>query len=391
MKPISIANDIFYVGVNDRRKALFENMLPLPYGVAYNSYIVRDERIALIDTVECPFGETLIERIKSAIGDRQPDYLIVNHMEPDHSSSILTVRSAFPNIKLVGNAKTLSMLKGYYGIDDGTLEVKDGDKLSLGQHTLQFFLTPMVHWPEVMVTYDVEHHTLFSADAFGCFGTLDGAVLDTDLDTEKYFAEMYRYYANIVGKYGLPVQNALKKLNALPIHMICSTHGPVWTEQIPKVLNIYDRLSRYEGEQGIVIVYGSMYGHTEEMAEAVARGAVKVCKNVRLYNCSHTDASILVSEIFRYKGLIVGTPTYCNGLYPNIASLLQKLEVRGLQNRVFGMFTSYSWANSAERDIKAFAERMKWPTPYAVQVKQRMTDTDAEALESLGQTIAENI
>ena len=205
-----IAKDIFYVGVNDRIKHKFENMLPLPYGVSYNSYLLIDEKVALIDTVEISFGDVFIDKIQSQLKDRQIDYLIINHMEPDHSGSISLIRKYYPNITIIGNKKPLEMLEGYYGIDDNTLEISDGEVLSLGRHKLQFHFTPMVHWPETMMTYDETENVLFSGDAFGCFGTLDGGVMDTEMNVDKYWDEMIRYYANIVGKYGAPVQKALQ-------------------------------------------------------------------------------------------------------------------------------------------------------------------------------------
>ena len=388
---MKLAENLYYVGVNDRHKTLFENMLPLPYGVSYNSYLLVDDKVALIDTVELPFAEEQLETIQQILNGREVDYLIVNHMEPDHSSGIKALRMVYPNVQIVGNSKTLSMLEGYYGISDGLYEVKEGSELLLGNRTLRFYMTPMVHWPEVMMAYDVENHILFSADAFGCFGTLDGGVLDTQLELDIYWSEMYRYYANIVGKYGNPVQAAFKKFADLQLDMICSTHGPVWTEHLAKAFSLYDRMSRYEGEQGVVIVYGSMYGHTEEMAQAVARGAGEVCKNVLLYDVSKTDASIILGNIFRYKGLILGSPTYCNELFPPIKSLLDKLEIRGLKNRVFGAFGSYSWAGAAVKGFLSFSERMKWETPPTVEVKQAMKPADYNALVDLGRTIAQGL
>ncbi|MCB9070948.1 MAG: FprA family A-type flavoprotein [Prevotellaceae bacterium] len=388
---MKLAENLYYVGVNDRHKTLFENMLPLPHGVSYNSYLLVDHKVALIDTVEAPFAEQQLETIQRILNGRLVDYLIVNHMEPDHSSGIQALRMLYPQVQIVGNAKTLSMLQGFYGIADGLYEVKEGSELVLGKRTLRFYMTPMVHWPEVMMAYDVDNHILFSADAFGCFGTLDAGILDTQLNLDMYWNEMYRYYANIVGKYGSPVQTALKKICTLQLNMICSTHGPVWTEHLSEALSLYDRMSRYEGEEGVVVVYGSMYGHTEQMAQAVARGAGEVCKNVLLYDISKTDSSVIVGDIFRYKGLILGSPTYCNDLFPPIKSLVDKLELRGLKHRVFGAFGSYTWAGAAVKAFVAFAERMKWETPPTVEVKQAMTSDQSEALVQLGRTIASQL
>lgn len=239
---------IHYVGVNDRTTTRFEALWSLPMGVSYNAYLVAGEKIALIDTVEESFGSRLEANIREAIGERKIDYLVVNHMEPDHSSSIAALRRIYPDIEIVGNAKTLQMIEGFYGIAGGTVEVKEGDTLDLGGKTLSFHMIPMVHWPETMVTWCAGDRTLFSGDAFGTFGALDGGITDSQVETDRYWDEMRRYYACIVGKYGGPVQKALQKVRTLPVGTICSTHGPVWQRQIAKVLDIYDRLSRYEGE-----------------------------------------------------------------------------------------------------------------------------------------------
>ena len=253
MKITEIAEGIHYVGVNDRSKHKFENLWPLPYGVSYNAYLITDEKNVLVDTADAAYTDRLLDHITEIIGDGTVDYLVINHMEPDHSASIQFIRQKYPHMTIVGNAKTLEMVKGYYGIDDNTLCIKNGDTLTIGKRSLTFYLTPMVHWPETMMTYCNETGTLFSGDAFGCFGTLDGGIKDTQLNTSKYWDEMYRYYSNIVGKYGSAVQTALKKLACIDIKTICSTHGPVWEQEVSRVIDIYDRLSRYESEPGVVI------------------------------------------------------------------------------------------------------------------------------------------
>ena len=386
-----IAKDIFYVGVNDRIKHKFENMLPLPYGVSYNSYLITDEKTALIDTVDVCYGEVFIDKIKSQLGEKSVDYLIINHMEPDHSGSISLIRKYYPNMTIVGNKKTLEMLEGYYGIDDNTLEISDGEVLSLGKHKLQFHFTPMVHWPETMMTYDETENVLFSGDAFGCFGTLDGGVMDTEMNMDKYWDEMIRYYANIVGKYGAPVQKALQKLTPLDIKIICSTHGPVWKEYVSKAVDIYDRMSRYEGKEGAVVVYGSMYGNTERMAEAVAQGlTMGGIKNVILHNVSKSDASVILRDIFKYKGLVIGSPTYSNELYPEIDSLLKKMEIRGIKKRDFAYFGSFTWAGIANKKLAEFGEKMKWRTiNFTVEEKMGLKDSNYQSCILLGRKTAE--
>ena len=386
-----IAKDLFYVGVNDRIKHKFENMLPLPYGVSYNSYLLVDEKVALIDTVEISFGDVFMHKIQSQLKGRQIDYLIINHMEPDHSGSLSLLRKYYPNVTLVGNKKTMEMVQGYYGIDDNTLEVSDGETIFLGRHKLQFHLTPMVHWPETMMTFDETENVLFSGDAFGCFGTLDGGVIDSEMNLDKYWDEMYRYYANIVGKYGAPVQKALQKLTPLDIKIICSTHGPVWKEQASRAVDIYDQLSRYEAKEGAVVVYGSMYGNTERMAEAVAQGLVQNgIKNVVLHNVSVTDASDILRDIFKYKGLVIGSPTYCNDLYPEIDSLLKKIEIRGIKKRDFAYFGSYSWAGVSNKKLAEFGEKMKWRVVgFSVEEKMGLKADNYLGCVQTGKKLAE--
>ena len=387
---MKITNDIKYVGVNDHKIDLFEGQYVVPNGMAYNSYVILDDKIAVMDTVDASFTHEWLDNLQNALNGKSPDYLIVQHMEPDHSANIANFVKAYPNAKIVSSVKAFAMMKQFFGTDfeDKQIVVKEGDTLTLGKHTLAFVGAPMVHWPEVMVTYSVEDKLLFSADAFGCFGTLDGAVLDTELNLDKYYTEMVRYYACIVGKYGAPVQTALKKLGGLEIKMICSTHGPVWTDHISEVIGIYDRLSKYETESGVVIAYGSMYGHTEEMAEMVARGAASVTKNVVLHDVSRSDHSYILADIFRYKGLICGSPTYCGELYPNVASLLAKIKTRGVKNHEFGCFGSFTWANATTKPFEAFAEAMKWEITGSIEVKQSMTAEQAEALYELGRAVA---
>ena len=388
-----IADKVYYVGVNDRQKVLFENMWPLPYGVSYNSYLIADEKTVLVDTVDVCYADIYLKKIEDALKGRPLDYLIVNHMEPDHSGSIRLLRQQYPNVQIVGNKRTFDMLEGYHGITTGLLEVKDGDILEIGHHKLAFYLAPMVHWPEVMVTYDMTDKILFSADAFGTFGTLDGGVIDIELNLDHFWEEMRRYYSNIVGKYGNPVQKALQKLSGLDIQTICSTHGPVWTAHIPEVIKIYDELSRYEGQDGVVIVYGSMYGNTEQMAEAIASSlSAHGVKNIVMHNASKSHSSYIIKDMFKYKAVIIGCPTYCNQLYPEIDSLLQKIEIRELKNRLFGYFGSFSWAGAAVKRLAAFAEKMNWTVVgEPVEQKQGLKPDKYEACWALGKAMAEHL
>ena len=391
MRMEEIKNNVYYVGVNDRNKALFEGLWPLPFGVSYNSYIINDDKVGLIDTVEVDFFTQFIENLRGVLGDKKIDYLVINHMEPDHSGSISLLRKFYPDVKIVGNKKTFNMLQGFYGIDNNCLEVKNGDVLELGEHTLKFVLTPMVHWPETMVTLDETDHILFSGDAFGCFGALNGGLIDSQIDTSWCEDEMIRYYSNIVGKYGVPVQNALKKLSCVQIDYICSTHGPVWHEQVSHVISLYDHMSKYETEPGLVIVYGTMYGNTERMAEVIARAASQAgVKKISVFNVSKTHHSYILRDIFRYKGLIVGAPTYNTGLYAEMDVLLSEVANRDIKNHLIGWFGSFAWAGKAVQKIGEWNEQHlhfeKVGEP--VEMKQAMTPEVEAECERLGRDMA---
>lgn len=389
---IEIANKVYYVGVNDRNKALFEGLWPLPYGVSYNSYLIDDEKVCLIDTVEVDFFVQFIENLREVLGDRQIDYLVINHMEPDHSGSLALLRKYYPDIQVIGNKKTFDMMAGFYGIKDNTIEMKNGEELSLGSHTLQFFMTPMIHWPETMMTLckgDVSH--LFTGDAFGCFGALNGGFIDQEIDTEWAWLEMVRYYSNIVGKYGIPVQNALKKLAGIHIDYICSTHGPVWHKYVDKVISLYDRMSKYETDPGLVICYGTMYGNTERMAEQIARSAsLAGVKDIRLYNVSKTHHSYILQDIFRFRGLIVGAPTYNAGLYHEMDVLLQEVANRDIKHHLIGWFGSYSWASKAVAAIGEWNEnRLHFEkVGEPVEMKQALTPEIKAECTRLGHEMA---
>ena len=389
-----ITNRIYYVGVNDRNKALFEGLWPLPDGVSYNSYLIDDEKVCLIDTVEADFFPQFIERIREVIGDRQIDYLVINHMEPDHSGSIALIKKYYPGIRIVGNAKTFGMMRGFYGLGDGELTVKDGDRLSLGSRELAFVMTPMVHWPETMVTLDASSRTLFSGDAFGCFGALNGGLVDSQINCDTFWLEMVRYYSNIVGKYGTPVQNALKKLAGVPLDYICSTHGPVWHEHIGRVVGLYDRMSRYETAPGLVICYGTMYGNTERAAEVVAAAASRAgLKDIVMYNVSKTHHSYIIRDVFRYRGLIVGAPTYNAGLYHEMEVLLSELAGKDIKNHCLGWFGSYAWAGKAVAKIQEWNDtRLHFePVGTPVEIRQSLPPETHAQCEALGRAMAERL
>lgn len=368
-----IRKGIYYVGVNDRTTDKFEGLWPLPYGVTYNSYIVKGEKTALIETVELGYVEEYIRHIEEVTEGKAPDYVVLDHMEPDHSGGLPVILDKYPQIKIVGNRQTISMVKGFYHIADDSrfLEVADCGCLDLGGKTLQFRLTPMVHWPETMMTYVAEDEVLFPGDAFGCFSALSGGVVDSELELGIYWEETYRYYSNIVGKYGRFVQRALQKTSDLKLDYICPTHGPVWHEHISEIVSVYDRLSRYESEDGVVIVYGSMYGNTASVAEEIARQlASRGVRNIIIHDAGRSNMSNIISDAFRYKGLIVGSPTYSMHIFPPVEQFMIAMETREVKNKVFAAFGSFTWASAALPQILDYGKKMGMEAVASFEVKQ---------------------
>ncbi len=361
-----ISNRIFSVGVNDTTKVLFEGLWPLPYGISYNSYLVVDEKVALIDTVEQGFEDEFLANIKEAIGDRAIDYLVVNHMEPDHSSLVGYILETYPDLKIVANPKTLPMLKGYYNVPEERVHIVcEGDALNLGCCDLKFYMAPMVHWPEVMVAGLEAEKTLFSADAFGTFGAIEGSIVDEKGTFAEFKDEMIRYYANIVGKFGTAVQNALKKLSGLDIKRICSTHGPVWENELAEVIALYDKMSKYEVERGVTIVYGSMYGNTAAAADALALELEAIGVPYAIHDLAGNNAGDLgqsgaLRDVFKYDTIVVGSPTYNNSIYPPVEAFMSALKGRMIKSRRFFAFGSYTWAGTAVGRLNALAKEMEF-------------------------------
>lgn len=359
-----LTDAITWVGGSDRRLALFENLFPIPRGVAYNSYLITDEKTALMDTVDRSISRQFLENVTHGLGGRGLDYLVVDHMEPDHCANIEELMLRFPSMKLVGNEKTFALIRQFYGmpLEGRCVVVKDGDVLALGRHTLRFFFTPMVHWPEVMMAYEESERILFSADAFGSFGALNGNLFEDELDFERdWLADARRYYGNIVGKYGPQVAAALNKLAPLDIRMLCPLHGPVWRRGLQRLLGYYGRWCRYEpDERAVAVFYGSMYGGTENAAEVLANGLAQAgVKNIALYDVSSTHVSVLIGEIFRCSHLVLAAPTYNNGVYPAMLSLLHDMKALNLQNRTVGLVQNGSWAPASGRQMQALVDEMK--------------------------------
>lgn len=388
---IKVKDDIYWVGVNDRKTDLFESLWPLPRGVAYNAYLINDEKVALIDTVKAPFEMDYLQNIQKVIGpDRKVDYLIINHMEPDHSGAIQFLTRIFPDITIVGNKKTMEFLKDFYGVIHNTLIIEDGQSLSLGSRTLQFHITPMVHWPETMMTYEGKSGMLFSGDAFGGFGTLDGGVFDDELDMDYFEDEMLRYFSNIVGKYSMMVLKAIDKVKHLDIQVIGATHGPILRKNPGIIIERYAKWSRQETEKGVVIVFGSMYGNTEKMAERIARSlAVQGVAKVIIHDISRTHISYIIRDLWRYRGIILGSCTYNMKLFPPMEQLIGILENDAMKNHVLGIFGGYSWSGGGVKRLKEFAENAKWETREPViEAKCSPSESDLEQCDRLGEEIA---
>jgi len=391
---VPITNNIYWIGVNDRETCLFEALWPLPEGVSYNAYIIVDEKVALIDTVKVNASQSYLEKVKRVMGNRDHiDYLIINHMEPDHSGAIQALIHQYPDIRIVGNRKTMGFLEGFYGITDNLKVIGDGDVLDLGSRKLKFFLTPMVHWPETMMTYDEKDRVLFSGDAFGGFGTLNGGIFDDEVNISFYEDEIRRYFSNIVGKYSQSVLRAIDKLRGLDIGMVASTHGPIWRTHPEKIIDRYRRWSNHETEPGVVIVFGSMYGNTEKMADKIARIlSEEGISCIRVFNASKTHPSYIVNDIWRYKGLILGSCTYNMGLFPPMDHLVRTLENKAMRNRVLGIFGSYSWSGGGVKALTEFARRGNWPLlEPVIEAQYAPKPADIEQCIRLAKNMAEAI
>ena len=378
---MEITKDIRYVGVNDHDVDLFEGQYVVPNGMAYNSYVILDEKIAVMDTVDARFGQEWLDQIGALLGDRHPDYLIVQHMEPDHSANIAKFMELYQDTTVVSSAKAFAMMKQFFGTDyaDRQVVIKEGDTLCLGKHTLAFVAAPMVHWPEVMVTYDTCDKVLFSADGFGKFGALD---VDED-----WAYEARRYYIGIVGKFGVQVQNLLKKAATLDIQTICPLHGPVLTENLGYYLNLYNIWSSYQPEEdGVVIAYTSVYGHTQEAVELLAdKLRTKGCPNVILHDLARTDMAEAVEDAFRYSKLILATITYNAGIFPFMRDFIEHLTDRNYQNRTVAFMENGSWAPTAAKGMKALLENSKKLTfaENTVRILSALSEDSRAQIEAL--------
>lgn len=390
---IKITDYLDYIGVNDRETPRFENIWPLPKGVSYNSYLLKSEKTALLDTVKITKVSDFINNLRNSLNGRDLDYLVVHHMEPDHAGSIKSLLDLYPNIKIVGNKKTVQFLSEFFDINDNVILVDEGDTLDLGDRKLVFYKTPMVHWPESMVSYEVNSKILFSQDIFGGFGALDGNIFDDEQgDFEALETEIRRYYSNIVGKHSKSANMALNKLKDLEIDMICPVHGAIWRQSPEKIINLYKRYANHETDPGIVIAYGSMYGTNAKMADYLARELVNNgVNNIYVFDVSKTNISYILSEVWRYNGLILGSCTYDNRAYPKITDLMNILEMNKIENHYLGIFGSFSWSGGGVKEIKEFSDKTKFDLVDEVEVKSRIKDEDYIKLEELAKNMAEKV
>lgn len=392
---VAVLEDLFYVGASDRRLSLFENVYPVPRGVSYNSYLLLDEKTALFDTVDHAVSEQFLENVEHVLGGRKLDYIVVHHMEPDHSSTLSEVLLRHPEATVVCNQKIDGMLKNYGCCVGERLLVKEGDELSTGRRTFKFVFAPMVHWPEVMMSFDLKTGALFSADAFGTFGALGGSVWADEVDFEHDFLDdARRYYINIVGKYGVQVQSVLKKAAGLDIKYLFPLHGPLWRENIGRFVEKYLTWSSYTPEEkGVLVVYGSIYGHTQNAAEIVASRIAQKGVKVKVYDASMTDTSVLVSEAFRYSHIVFASATYNNGIFVKMEEFLSDLKAHAFQNRAYAVVENGSWAPQAgaliEAELSSFKNMKK--LGEKVTILSSVKEETREKLLALADLIAGDV
>ncbi len=382
---VKISDSIKYIGVDDKDIDLFESQYVVPNGIAYNSYVILDKKIAVMDTVDKRRTNEWLINLEKTLDGKKPDYLVISHLEPDHASNIKLIAEKFPNMKLVGNVKTFNMLPQFFDLDvnDRTVIVKEGETLDLGEHKLTFYMAPMVHWPEVMVSYESQEKVLFSADGFGKFGALD-----TD---EDWACEARRYYFNICGKYGVQVQNLLKKAATLDIKTICPLHGPILKENLSYYINLYDIWSKYEAEtDGVFIAYASIHGNTKAVAEKLCEILKsKTDLKISIADLSRSDMAEDIEDAFRYSRLVVAAPTYDGGIFPVANDFLHHLEIKAYKNRKVALIENGSWAPMAGKVMRSYFEKMKniELTPTTVTIKSSMKPENIAQLEQLADEI----
>lgn len=393
----NITEDLYWVGGNDHRLALFENIHPIERGVSYNSYLLLDEKTVLFDTVDWAICRQFLDNIKGVLGDRTLDYMVINHMEPDHAACIEEIVLRYPDLKIICTEKaSLFMHQFGFSIDDKIIEVKEGDNMSFGKHNLVFISAPMVHWPEVMVTYDTTNGVLFSADAFGSFGALDGKLFNDEVNFDRdWIDEARRYYTNIVGKYGPHVQSLLKKAQNIDIKIICPLHGPVWRSDLGYFIDKHDKWSKYEPEEkGVVIVYGTMYGNTEVAANYLATKLVeKGMKNVVMHDVSKTHVSYLISDTFKYSHIVLASVTYNLKIYPPMLNYIMDMKALNLQKRTFAIIENGSWSPQSGKLMRELLDEMKDMTilDNEITLNSSMKEDDIDLIAAMADGIIESM
>ena len=392
-----VLDDLYWVGADDHRLALFENIHPIPRGVSYNSYLLLDEKTVLFDTADWAVGRQFLENVQYVLNGRPLDYLVINHMEQDHGASIEEILLRYPEVKIISTEKAVMLMRQFrFPIDGKTEIVKEGDTRCFGAHTVTFVEAPMVHWPEAMVTYDTTNGVLFAADAFGSFGALDGKLFNDEVNFDRdWIDDARRYYTNIVGKYGPHVQALLKKASGIDIKMICPLHGPVWRTDLGYLIDKYDKWSRYEPEEkGVLIVYASMYGNTEDAARILATKLVeKGLTNIAVYDVSNTHVSYLISESFRYSHIVLASVTYNLGMYPLMHNYLMDMKALNLQKRKVAIMENGSWAVKSGTRMQDFLEGMKQMEVLDTKltISSALRDENLEEMDAFAERILESV
>jgi flavorubredoxin len=396
MLPIEIRPDIYWVGVNDRQKDLFEGLWPVgEEGVSYNSYLINDAKKAVIDLNSLDTTEAWLEQIAVITDPARLDYIIINHMEPDHSGALKLIRRIAPQATLVGSAKAAEMLQTFYGITENVMVVKDGDVLDLGSHKLKFIYTPWVHWPETIMTYDVNEKILFSCDGFGSYGSLDGAIFDdTAVSVAWYEQQALRYYANIVASFSKPVKNAVAKLADVPVSIVAPSHGLIWRSHPERIIELYAKWAGYAGQPGedaVTLLFASMYGNTRQMMEAVAQGIAGAGVPVRVFDAARTPVSYLLPELWTNKGVMIGAPTYEGDLFPFMGNVLDMAKRKHVSNKIAAGFGSHAWMGGGQRQLAQLAADMHWEFTGSLEFKGAPETADLENGRQFGAEFAAKV
>jgi flavorubredoxin len=393
MPPVEIAPGVYWIGVNDRTTDLFEGLWPITQeGVSYNAYLINDDKKAIIDLAKALKTDEFLGQIDQVIGVSELDYVIVNHMEPDHSGILQTIRRLAPHATLIGTEKTRDMLQSFYGITDQVQVVRDGDSLELGHRSLRFFSTPFVHWPETMMTYEVGDRILFSCDAFGSYGALRGAISDDECTTPEFYEqEALRYYVNIVALFSAAVLRAIDKLANVPVSVVAPSHGLIWRKDPLRLVSLYKKWAEYATgpcEPGVTLIYGSMYGNTERMMNVVARGISKAGVPVSIFDVGHTHVSYILPSLWTQRGVMVGAPTYEGGLFPLVAQVLQTADHKKVRNKKTARFGSYGWSGGAQREFERMVEALQWELVETLEWTGQPTGEQLRQGEELGARFA---